>query len=295
MYENVKKRPGDRKDGILLRHNSPLNRLMPHIMKYRYDALVYYEFDCDITKTEEILRSLRKSDNKNLSYTHFIMTAAARTFAEHPKLNRFIAGRKVYARKKLKFSLAAKTSISEEGKEFQTVTEVDEHDNLLEVASKFDEQLDAIMRESGQSNGTEKLLNIFTRFPCWFINLAVWVLTRLDYHGHMPLSIADGLPFYSSAYITNIGSIGGDALYHHLYEFGTTSVFIGFGKKKTVYEPKADGSVEKKLLLPFKMCLDERIAEGFDFISAMRTFTFYVENADKLLERGTADLVDPDL
>ncbi len=295
MYDNLKRRIGDRKDGYLLRHNSPLNKLMPHIMRYRYDALVYYEFDCDITKTEELLRSLRKNGHKNLSYTHLIMAVTARAFAEHPKMNRFIAGRKIYARNKLLFSLAAKTSLSENGKEFQTVTEVDEHDTLLEIADKFDEQISIIMKDQGEANGTDKLLNIFFKLPTWFIALAVGLFNSMNYHGIFPEALEKGLPFFSSAYVTNIGSLGGDALYHHLYEFGTTSAFIGFGKKKTVYETQADGSVKKKLLLPFKMVLDERIAEGFDFIAAMRTFTYYVENADKLLERGTVDLADPDI
>jgi hypothetical protein len=35
---------------------------------------------------------------------------------------------------------------------------------------------------------------------------------------------------FVSAYVTNVGSIGLDAPYHHMYEWGTTSLFSSLGQ-----------------------------------------------------------------
>ena len=85
MYENRKRRFGDRKDGFRLRRVTPLFRLTPFIMNERSDSIVYYEFDCYITKAEQTLRELRQSRYHALSYTHLSMAAIARTIAENTR------------------------------------------------------------------------------------------------------------------------------------------------------------------------------------------------------------------
>lgn len=295
MYENRKRRFGDRKDGFRLRRVTPLFRLTPFIMKERADSLVYYEFDCDITKAERILRELRQSDYHALSYTHLSMAAIARTMAEYPKMNRFVAGRRVYARKKMKFSLAAKTSISDQGKEYLLVTEVDPRDTLIQVAEKFDAQLATVLKENVTENGTDKLLNFFGHFPRFLLSFTVWAVRALDFLGIMPMALANALPFFSSAFVTNIGSIGGDSIYHHVYNFGTVSVFLAFGGKKNVREIRADGSVDARQKITFRICADERICDGYDYICAMRAFKFYFEHPNALMKAGEKVLEDPDL
>ena len=295
MYENRRRRLGDRKDGFRLHKITPLFRLTPFIMRERDDSLVYYEFDCDITKAEKAMRALRQSDYRALSYTHLSMAAIARTMAEYPKMNRFVAGRRVYARKDMKFSLAAKTSISGEGKEYLLVTKVEPHDTLTEVARKFDEQLATVFKENVTENGTDKLLNFFGHFPRLLLSFVVWAVRTLDYYGLMPMALADALPFYSSAFVTNIGSIGGDSIYHHVYNFGTVSVFLALGGKKTVREVLADGSVRTSQKITFRICADERICDGYDYVTAMRAFKFYFEHPNALMKPAEKVLEDPDL
>ena len=293
MYENRKRRMGDRKDGFRLHKITPLFCLIPFIMNERSDSLVYYEFDCDITKAEQTMRALRQSDYHPLSYTHLTMAAVARTIAEHPKINRFIAGRRVFARKKIKLSLTAKAALSPEGEEMLLVTEVEPQDTLIEVAKKFDAQLDAASAENG--NDTDKLLNFFGRFPRFLLSFVVWTVRTLDYYGLMPMALAEALPFYSTAYVTNIGSIGGDSVYHHLYNFGTTSVFLALGGKKTVREPAADGSIQTRQKITFRFCIDERICDGYNYICAIRTFRYYFEHPQLLMQPADKVLEDPDL
>ncbi len=294
MYESRKRRLGDRDDGYRLRNVDPMFCLTPFIMKDRADALVYYEFDCDITRTDEFLRGLRQTDYHPLSYTHLCLAAAARAMVEHPQINRFIAGRRVFARNKLRFSLTAKSAISGEGKEFILITEVDPQDTLIDAAKKFDEQVQT-MSDDGSDNDTDGLLNFLGHFPRFLLNIVIGAVKAMDYWGILPKDLRDVLPFYSSAYLTNIGSIGGDAVYHHLYNFGTTSVFVAMGGKRVVRELDAQGNMVSRRKLTFRMCVDERICEGYDFITAMRSFKYYIEHPQSLMDAPEKILEDPNL
>ena len=57
----------------------------------------------------------------------------------------------------------------------------------------------------------------------------------LDKHGMLSRKIIDASPFHTSVFLTNVGSLGIDSIYHHIYNFGTTSMFFSMGKKKKSY------------------------------------------------------------
>lgn len=46
----------------------------------------------------------------------------------------------------------------------------------------------------------------------------------------LPRKLIDLSPFHTSLFITNLASINTSFIYHHCYEFGTTSVFLCMGK-----------------------------------------------------------------
>ena len=41
----------------------------------------------------------------------------------------------------------------------------------------------------------------------------------------LPRAFVEGDPFFASAFVTNLGSVGLDSAYHHLYEYGTIPIF----------------------------------------------------------------------
>ena len=84
----------------------------------------------------------------------------------------------------------------------------------------------------------------------------------------MPKVINRVSPFHSSVFVTNVGSIGLSPIYHHLYEFGTTSVFMAIGRKEVVNELQRDGSVKSRHVINMRFVLDERICDGYYFASA---------------------------
>lgn len=84
--------------------------------------------------------------------------------------------------------------------------------------------------------------------PRLIVKLLMCVLRTLDYYGILPKLINRVSPFHTSVFVTDLGSIGIQPIYHHLYEFGTTSIFVAFGaKQKEKVINKGDNIVEKNL------------------------------------------------
>ncbi|MBQ2695847.1 MAG: 2-oxo acid dehydrogenase subunit E2 [Clostridia bacterium] len=284
QLETRKRRFGDRYDGYRVRNNDPLFEVIPHIMRSRMDCQVFFEEQIDISGLRKFILEHRK-DIPNLSAYHVFVAAAIRTIVEKPRLNRFVSGRKIYARKYLRASLTVKKSHSENAEEALVMPEFAPTDTLREVVQKFNETIaEAIAEEeNAQGNQTEMTVRLINLLPGFIKKFVVWSLRNLDAIGKMPKFINRVSPFHSSLFVTNVGSIGLNSIYHHLYEFGTTSIFLALGKKETVREVEADGTVSSKLVTTTRFVLDERICDGYYFASAIKVFKRYMRHPELLL------------
>ena len=89
-------------------------------------------------------------------------------------------------------------------------------------------------------------------------------------------------------------SIGTGYVYHHLYDFGTTGLFVGMGKEK--YEPCVDlfGNLEVGKVMKLGLVIDERICDGLYYAKSIRVAHKHLQNP-KLLETSLETLpVDPE-
>jgi hypothetical protein len=93
-------------------------------------------------------------------------------------------------------------------------------------------------------------------------------------------------PLFTSVYVANLGSIGLDSPYHHLYEWGTASLFMVVGR---VFQKEARksgngrlGAPELKHFVNIKFTVDERIAEGIYFAHAAALFQRLVAKPESL-------------
>jgi hypothetical protein len=81
------------------------------------------------------------------------------------------------------------------------------------------------------------------KLPRWLLKPVFRFLKGLDYWNLMPRSMIESLPFYSSIFMTNVGSLGIDAPLHHNFELGTCGIFIALGTMRKVPVLQPDGSV----------------------------------------------------
>ena len=114
------------------------------------------------------------------------------------------------------------------------------------------------------------------------LRCAVGILRCMDYFGILPKALVKVSPFHGSFIITSMGSLGINAIYHHLYDFGNLPVFLSYGKKYTDYVLNEDGEMEKRHFVTFKVVTDERICDGYYYASAFKIIKRYLLNPDLL-------------
>jgi len=276
-----KKRWGDRYDGRRIRTLDPFYKIIPYIMPSRIDSQNYFEDKIDITHTEAFLRWKRKNSNMNISLLHVFIAAMVRTIALKPALNRFIAGQKIYARNEILVSLAIKKELKESSPETTIKFKFEPTDTLADVAEKISRQVEE-NKAAEAKNDTDKTANLIMMCPGFLVKFIVSFVRLLDYFGLVPRFINKVSPFHTSIFITDLGSLGIQPVHHHLYNFGTTSIFIAFGMKvKEKVIDKNNNIVDKKFV-NVKIVTDERIVDGHYYASAFKLYKSLVEHPERL-------------
>ncbi len=268
-----RRRFGDRYDGRRLRSLSPFYQITPFIMRTRVDAQDYFEDKIYIEQAENWLRSLRDRGNPDIGILHLFIAVLVRAFSQKPRINRFVAGQRIYSRNTIQITLAIKKRLHEDGLETTLKMEFGPRDTIFDVAEKVNRAI-AENRDTGTSNETDKTAKLFMFFPRALLRSAIAGLRILDYYGLLPKAIHDASPFHTGAFITDLGSLGIKPIYHHIYDFGTTSLFLAFGKKERELFLGPDGSVGTRKYIPIKVVNDERICDGHYYAAAFK----YIRN-----------------
>lgn len=288
-----KRRWGDRYDGRRIRSLAPFYQIIPYIMKTRVDSQVYFEDQVNIDHLESWLREQRRLTGKELGYLHVFVAAVVRTMSQKPRLNRFVAGRRIYARNQITISFVIKKSLSEDSPGTTVKLNFDPRDTFLQIADKMHEAV-TFNRVQENSNDTDKTAWLFMLCPSFLIKFLVWFLDRLDHIGLMPKAIHHASPFHTSCFITNMGSLGIKPIYHHIYEFGSTSNFIAFGHKLTHREIDFRGQVVERKTIDIKVVADERICDGHYYASSFRYLMGLFKRPEVLLNPPERVVEDAD-
>ncbi len=271
-----KRRFGDRYDGKLLKKMDPFFRIVPYIMKSRVDAQVFFDDKIILDKTEKFLQQKRE-ENINISFLHIAIAAMVRTISQKPRVNRFVAGRKLYARNEILISLAIKKDMTEDSPETAIKIKFEPTDTIFDVVEKVNKIISENQNQE-VNNDADKTAKLIMLLPSFFVKSVVGTIKWLDNHGKMPKLINRVSPFHTSVFITDLGSLGIQPVYHHIYEFGTTSVFLAFGiKNKEKYIDRNNNIAERKYV-ETKIVTDERICDGFYYAKAFRIYKRYMEN-----------------
>ena len=273
---------GRRSDGKPVKNLPPEFKLMPSIMKERSDSQVFFKQDIVITAMDEYINK-KAEEGIKLSYMDIIFAAAVRIIAERPQLNRFVINGRVFARNEILTSISIKKSLSDEGEETSIKLHFNGTENIFEVKNKLEDTIEK-NKSTENENSTDKLADFIAKVPVSFVKFTVGLLKWMDRHGMLPKSVIEASPFHTSIYITNVGSIGIDSIYHHLYNFGTTSMFLAMGKKKKSYVYE-DDDIKQEKCITIGFVGDERICDGYYFASSFRSLVKYL-NKPELLENA---------
>ena len=274
---------GHRSDGRKLKTVPPFFRVIPCVMLERDDAQVYFKQDIKLKELDEYIDRKAKEGIK-LSYMNIIYAAIVRIIAERPYLNRFAMNGSLYARNQIFVSLAIKKSFADEGQETTIKLPFTGTENIFEIKEKLDNAIEK-NKDYSTSNNTDALAKTFSIVPNGFIRAAFKLLKFLDKHGAVPKSIISASPFHTSVFLTNVGSLGIDSIYHHLYNFGTTSLFFAMGKKKKSYIYDDDEMHEEKCIT-IAFVGDERICDGYYYATSFKQLSKYLKKPELLEQPG---------
>lgn len=266
---------GLRADGVRLKGIDPIQRIIPHIMTRRYDAQNMSSYDCRCEPFDAFMQAERDK-GFNFNYMHIIIAGLARIIALYPRLNRFVINGRIFKRNDIYISFVVKKGLSATAPDSLVKLKFTGHETIYEVKEKIDNAiLENAKMES--NNGTDKLARLITLTPNCLIKLLVGLIKLLDRHGLLPMAIINLSPFHTSGFVTNLKSIKGPSIYHHLYDFGTTGIFFAMGKENKVPVVQ-DGQIVVGKVMPVDIVLDERFCDGFYFVNALNDLKRMYEN-----------------
>ena len=276
-----RRRRGDRYDGRRLRTLNPFYQITPYIMRTRVDAHDYFEDRIEISRAEAWLRRQKAQGHPDIGFLHLFIAGMVRTMSQRPRVNRFVAGQRIYARNEIVISLALKKRLHEDSPETTVKLTFKPTDTIFDVAAIINSAVEA-NKKAEASNDTDKTARLFMLCPGFLVRALVWTLRSLDFHGLMPKAIHRASPFHASAFLTDLGSLGIGPIYHHLYDFGTTSFFIAFGGKERAYEMDSTGKLVERKYISIKVVNDERICDGHYYASSFRYMLGLFKNPEEL-------------
>ena len=261
------RRFGDRKDAKLLKKIDSMHTIMPLMYPNRCDNEAFISECIDVTNILAYLQKRnREKPEYRYSFFHVIVTAVLKTITLRPKMNYFIANKRMYERNEVSAAFTMKKVMADDGDEALCFIHAKDTDNLDSIHDEIYRQVS------------------YTKLPGPILKFVGLLARALDRHGLMPKSVIATDPYYASALFANLGSIRLHAGYHHLTNWGTMSLFVIVGevKKRPFYD--SDGNVTMRSSIDIGLTVDERIADGYYYSKSIRLLKKLLQNPE-LLEK----------
>lgn len=278
------------KEGRRVRSLDPMHYVGIYLMKTRNDATNYFPGKVDIATAEAYIKKKREQGLKEFSMMHVFIASFVRMYSQHPEMNRFIRGSRIYARNDIEIAMTIKKEMKLNSDDTVIKMNFKPDATAEEVYEIVCKTIEDALNEESDFDGVAKLLSKMPRFVMRFFASA---LNLMDYYGIMPRSLTKISPFHGSMVITSLASLGIPPIYHHLYNFGNIPIFFAFGKRYNEYEITKDGTPEKHTYMDYRISCDERIADGHAYSVALRYFNSLIRNPallDTLPEKIVEDI-----
>ncbi len=278
----IKKKWGDRKDGIWLKDIPAMNRIMPALMPNRADNEAHISIDIDARPLNAYLEKLNEGRTEDkYTFFHLISAAIGKAFILRPRMNRFVVSNKLYQRRDVTVAFTVKKRFDDKAEEALAFFTYDPKETLGTYHEKIMREIHKTKSYSEKDTSTDAM-DIITKLPQWMITAIVKFVLWLDKHGWAPQSLIGSDPNHAAIFLSNLGSIGLPGGYHHLVNWGTNSCFIVIGKKYMKMEYKKDGSEDLHEVIPLGITLDERIADGYYYSGTVALVQELLEHPELL-------------
>lgn len=271
-----------RHDGDLIRGEPPMRRIMPYLMRRRNESVVYHDAVYQIERTREWLKAYNRTHDERATLFHILSYAVAQTLHARPALNRFVAGSRVYQRRGVQLSFVVKKDMQDDGPS----TTVKVRGEPGEAFRLYAARLAAVISEAQNTERhVDKETGLIMLLPGFLVRALVAFARWLDHWHLYPRLMTDDDPMYASVFLANLGSVGVSDVYHHLYEYGTVSIFGAISAPARMPFVEGD-AVVPRAGVRVRWSFDERIHDAFYCAKSL-------ELVRKIVETPAQSLGDP--
>lgn len=246
---------GRRSDATLVRDLSTMRRFMPYVSPRRNDSLFYMMQQIEVEAALEYLakRNQERPPERPITLFHLFLRSCGHALHLRPGVNRFVKNGRLWQRDGCWITFSAKRELKD-GSPMLTVKR-----RFEPTRESLDEMVDAIYDRlrsgrAGKKTTSDKEMGLLLRLPGPLIKLLLWFARKGDDWGLLPKGMIDSDPLFTSLFLANLGSIDYPAGHHHLWEYGTASLFGVMGR----IEPGPNG----RRRITVAWTYDERIEDG---------------------------------
>jgi hypothetical protein len=273
---------GRRPDATQVRELSAMRRFMPYVSPRRNDSVFHLAQEIEVDAALEFLekKNRERPPERPITLFHLFLRSGAQALYLRPGVNRFVKAGKLWQRDGEWITFSAKVRI-EDGAPLVTIKR-----KFEPTTESLEEMVDGIYglirpARAGKKSTSDKEMSLLLRLPGFVIRGLLRLLHFADHFGAVPRGMIDSDPLYTSCFVANLGSVGHDAGFHHLWEHGTCSLFGVIGKVRRV----ADG----RRVVTLCWTYDERIEDGLYSYITIAGIKDRVEHPE-LLELTTLEL-----
>src|SRR5262245_27109380 len=246
---------GRRSDATLVRDLSPMRRFMPYVSPRRNDSLFYMMQSIEVEAALEYLekRNRERPPDRPITLFHLFLRSCGHALYLRPGVNRFVKGGCLWQRDGAWITFSAKREIKD-GSPMLTIKRRFEptRESLDAMVDAIDDRLRS--GRAGKKTTSDNEMTLLLRLPGFAIRFLLWLARRGDDLGLLPRKMIDSDPLFTSLFVANLGSIDYPAGFHHLWEYGTASLFGVMGR----IEPGPEG----RRRISVAWTYDERIEDG---------------------------------
>jgi hypothetical protein len=249
---------------------------MPYLMRGVNESVVYFELPIDVTETRRFIDDFNAAHpDTRITLFHCVLWAAVKVLNERPRLNRFVAGGRLWQRDGIWISYSAKKRLDDDSPVIVLKRRFEPSESFSEMVDDYYSGLRT--GRSDKKSRVDKEIGAVLSLPGPGLRALIALSKAADAVGLLPKSLIDGDPMYSSLFIANLASLKMDAGYHHLYEYGNIPIFCVIGQVKDVPVAK-NGSVTTRPIANLRFTYDERVEDGLYAQRSLEVLKLYVED-----------------
>ncbi|MBR2668831.1 MAG: 2-oxo acid dehydrogenase subunit E2 [Solobacterium sp.] len=283
----------DRFDAKYLKDVDSMHFIMPFMFPNRCDNETFFSFRIDLTPLNEYIQK-KNSTNPEYKYNMFqcMIAAALKTITLRSKLSIFIHNRKMYKRNEVSAAFTVKQVFSDDGGEVLAFIHSKPEWTIDDLHNEIHRQLIKLKNKNYVDESTG-FMDKFNALPKWISRPALDIVCKMEKKGLIPPALVETDPYHSTVNFANLGSIGLPSGYHHLTNWGTTSMFIVIGKmgRMPFYE---NDEVVFRDGVEINITMDERIADGYYFSKSMKMMQYFISHPE-LLDRPFNEKLDDEI